>query len=305
MNRFSLIKKLVVQHRRQLLLTYTLFSLEMLGSLMRPFFLGEAVNDLIKGSYRGLITLTVIHLLWLIVGVLRHRFDTRTYSAIYTSLVTRFLTRKIQQSDVSKLTAHATLAKEFIDFLEFDLVYVVEAGYNLIGSIVLLYFYEWRVVGICLGILFPVMWVSYRYGKKMRVLNQQKNDELEQQVEIITEGDKTAIDTHFNNLRKWQIRISDQDAWNFGIMELMVLVVITFSLYITHITSGPTLLAGSLIGIYNYILKFVAGLDTIPYTVQRISSLSDITRRIELQAEDLEKEASKIAIQNDFLEEET
>jgi hypothetical protein len=64
-------------------------------------------------------------------------------------------------------------------------------------------------------------------------------------------------------------------------------------------------LAGSLIGIYNYILKFVAGLDTIPYTVQRISSLNDITRRIELQAEDLEKEASKIAIQNDFLEEET
>jgi hypothetical protein len=72
-------------------------------------------------------------------------------------------------------------------------------------------------------------------------------------------------------------------------MELMVLVVITVSLYITHITSGPTLMAGSLIGIYNYVLKFVAGLDTIPYTVQRIASLNDITRRIELQAEDLIK----------------
>jgi hypothetical protein len=48
-------------------------------------------------------------------------------------------------------------------------------------------------------------------------------------------------------------------------------------------------MAGSLIGIYNYILKFVAGLDTIPYTVQRISSLNDITRRIELQTEDLIK----------------
>jgi ABC-type multidrug transport system fused ATPase/permease subunit len=304
-SRFTLIKKLVIQHKSQLLLTYLLFSLEMLGSLMRPYFLGEAVNDLIKGSYRGLIILSVIHLLWIVVGVLRHRYDTRTYSAIYTSLVTRFLTRKIQQSDVSKLTAHATLAREFIDFLEYDLVYIVEAGYNLIGSIILLYFYEWRVVGICLGILIPVMLVSYSYGKKMKVLNQAKNDELENQVDVISEGDEKAINLHFFNLRKWQVRISDQDAWNFGIMELMVLVVITFSLHITHITSGPTLLAGSLIGIYNYILKFVAGLDTIPYTVQRISSLSDITRRIELQAEDLEKEASKIAMQNDFLEEET
>jgi len=285
--RYILIRKLVVQHKSQLLLTYILFSLEMLGSLLRPYFLGEAVNDLIKGSYHGLIILSVVHLLWIIVGVLRHRYDTRTYSAIYTSLVTRFLTRKIQQSDVSKLTAHATLAREFIDFLEYDLVYVVEAGYNLIGSIILLYFYEWRVVGICLGILIPVMLVSYRYGKKMKVLNQAKNDELENQVDIISEGDEKAINLHFFNLRKWQVRISDQDAWNFGIMELMVLVVITVSLYITHITSGPTLMAGSLIGIYNYILKFVAGLDTIPYTVQRIASLNDITRRIELQAEDI------------------
>jgi ABC-type multidrug transport system fused ATPase/permease subunit len=285
--RYFLIKKLVVQHKSQLLLTYVLFSLEMLGSLLRPYFLGEAVNDLIKGSYHGLIILSIVHLLWIIVGVLRHRYDTRTYSAIYTSLVTRFLTRKIQQSDVSKLTAHATLAREFIDFLEYDLVYIVEAGYNLIGSIILLYFYEWRVVGICLGILIPVMLVSYSYGKKMKVLNQAKNDELENQVDVISEGDEKAIHLHFFNLRKWQVRISDQDAWNFGIMELMVLVVITFSLYLTHITSGPTLMAGSLIGIYNYVLKFVAGLDTIPYTVQRIASLNDITRRIELQAEDI------------------
>ena len=287
MGRYFLIKKLVVQHKSQLLLTYVLFSLEMLGSLLRPYFLGEAVNDLIKGSYHGLIILSIVHLLWIIVGVLRHRYDTRTYSAIYTSLVTRFLTRKIQQSDVSKLTAHATLAREFIDFLEYDLVYIVEAGYNLIGSIILLYFYEWRVVGICLGILIPVMLVSYSYGKKMKVLNQAKNDELENQVDVISEGDEKAIHLHFFNLRKWQVRISDQDAWNFGIMELMVLVVITFSLYLTHITSGPTLMAGSLIGIYNYVLKFVAGLDTIPYTVQRIASLNDITRRIELQAEDI------------------
>jgi ABC-type multidrug transport system fused ATPase/permease subunit len=277
----------------------------MLGSLLRPYFLGKAVNDLIKGSYQGLIELSIIHLIWLIVGVMRHRFDTRTYSAIYTSLVTRFLNRKIQQSDVSKLTAHATLAKEFIDFLEFDLVYVVEAGYNIIGSMILLYFYQWQVVGICLGILFPVLLISYGYGKKMEVLNKEKNNELEKQVDIITMGNEKAIDTHFKNLRNWQVRISDQDAFNFGIMELMVLVVITFSLYITHITSSPTVMAGSLIGIYNYILKFVSGLDTIPYTVQRISSLKDITRRIELQAEDLEKEETELSIKKDFLEDET
>lgn len=274
------------KHRAQLVLTYLLFSLEMLGALLRPWFLGEAVNDLIKGSYRGLIILSGVHLAWLIIGTLRHRYDTRTYSAIYTSMVTRFLSRRIDQSAVSKLSAHSTLAREFVDFLEFDLVYVIEAMYNLVGSVILLYFYDRSVVVLCLAILLPVVGISYVYGKRMNRLNRLKNDELEQQVDIITSGDKKAIHKHFNNLRHWQVRISDQEAWNFGIMELMVMVVIGISLLVTNTVSGPTILAGNLIGIYTYILKFVSGLDTIPYTVQRLTSLNDITRRIELQAED-------------------
>jgi hypothetical protein len=127
----------------------------------------------------------------------------------------------------------------------------------------------------------------------MKRLNRLKNDELEQQVDIISSGDKKAIFTHFNNLRHWQVRISDQEAWNFGIMELMVMVVIGISLLITNTVSGTTILAGNLIGIYTYILKFVSGLDTIPYTVQRLTSLNDITRRIELQAEDFPAEGTE------------
>ena len=47
-------------------------------------------------------------------------------------------------------------------------------------------------------------------------------------------------------------------------------------------------MAGDLIGIYNYILKFVSGLDTIPYTVQRVASLRDILQRVELGVEKIE-----------------
>jgi ABC-type multidrug transport system fused ATPase/permease subunit len=170
-------------------------------------------------------------------------------------------------------------------------VYVIEAIYNLLGSVILLYFYDRSVVVLCLAILLPVVGISYIYGKRMKRLNRFKNDELEQQVDIIGSGDKKAIFQHFNNLRHWQIRISDQEAWNFGIMELMVMVVIGISLVVTNTVSGNTILAGNLIGIYT--LKFVSGLDTIPYTVQRLSSLNDITRRIELQAEDFPTEGTE------------
>jgi ABC-type multidrug transport system fused ATPase/permease subunit len=291
MSRFEILRKLIMKHRFQLTITYVLFSLEMLGALLRPFFLGMAVNDLMKGSYHGLILLCAVHLLWLVIGTIRHMYDTRTYSAIYISLVTRFLSRRqIQQSEVSKLSAHSTLAREFVDFLEHDLVYVIEAVYNLFGSLILLFFYEPSIVILCFAILLPVLAISFIYGRKMQRFNRFKNDELEKQVDIIGSGDKKAIGSHFNNLRKWQIRVSDQEAWSFGVMELMVMVVIAIALIITHNVSGTAILAGNLIGIYTYLLKFASGLDTIPYTVQRLSSLTDITRRIELQAEDFPEE---------------
>ena len=288
MSRFLVLKTIMLQYKYKLLLTYSLFSVEMLGLLLRPFFLGKAVDDLLEGSYRGLIYLASAHLVWLVAGTIRHMYDTRTYTAIYTALVTRLLSRKYKDSDVSKLSAHSTLAREFIDFLEYDLNYVVEASYNLIGSLIMLFFYDKLVVLVCFVILVPVIAISYFYGKRMKRLNQLKNDELENQVEIIGTRNDKKINQHYANLRKWQIKISDKEAWNFGIMELLVLVVIICALLITtdkHWKEG--FLAGDIIGIYNYILKFVSGLDTIPYTVQRLSSLKDITKRLEFEVEEV------------------
>ena len=293
MSRFQVLRSLMMKHKYQLIFTYSLFSLEMLGNLLRFYFFGEAINDLIKGSYHGLIVLTIVHLVYLTIGTIRHMYDTRTYSAIYTSLVTKFLSRRFSTIEVSKLSAHSTLAREFVDFLEHDLVYVIEAAYNLLGSLILLFFYDKTVVLVCLLILLPVIVVSYFYGKKMRQLNRQKNDELEKQVDTISTGNNTTIRQHYNNLRKWQVRISDKEAWNFGFMEIMVLLAIGISLLVSKNMHNPAVLAGSLFGIYSYILKFASGLDTIPYTVQRLSSLSDITRRIELQADDFPEEGPK------------
>lgn len=286
MSRFAVLKALIIQYRYRLIFTYLLFTLEMIGLLLRPFFLGMAVNDLIAGSYHGLILLSVVHFAYVITGTIRHMFDTRTYSAIYTSLVTRFLSRRYEHREVSRLSAHSTLAREFVNFLEQDLVYIGEAVFHLLGSIILLFFYDAQVVWICLAVLIPVSIISYIYGRKMQGLYQKKNDELEKQVDIISEGNKQQIQKHYSSLRKWQIKISDQEAWNFGVMEALVLAVIAVSLVVTSNKGSTTVLAGDLIGIYTYILKFVSGLDTIPYAVERFSTLKDITNRIELVADD-------------------
>jgi len=284
---FKIIGKIIKTYKTKLAITYSLFSIEMLGALLRPFFLGLAINDLLKGSYWGLIYLSVCHLTWLIVGTIRHMYDTRTYSAIYTSLVTSFLHRKLTTTNVSKLSAHSTLSREIVDFLETDFPYILEAIYNIFGSLILLCFYEKTVVIICFIILFPVFVLSFFYGKKMRSLTQHKNDQLENEVNIISNGNKDSINNHYKLLRKWQIKISDKEAWNFGIMEILVLIIISASLLVSTNFLGTSVLAGTMIGMYNYLLRFVSGLDTIPYLVQRYSSIKDIANRIDIKEEDV------------------
>jgi ABC-type multidrug transport system fused ATPase/permease subunit len=289
MSRMQLLKKLILQYKYQLGLTYLLFTLEMAGLLLRPFFLAMAVDGLLKGQYNGLIYLGLVQLAWMAAGTVRHMYDTRTYSAIYTALVTKFLARRYEHGHVSRLSAHSNLAREFVNFLETDLVYILEAAYNLLGALILLLYLDPNVVWVCLVVLVPVTLISKRYGRKMQNLYQRKNDELEQQVDIISSGNRTRIKHHYNSLRLWQIRISDQEARNFGVMEIMVLVAMMASLLVATSGGKAGVTVGHLMAIGLYIQTFMSGLDTVPYVVERFSSLKDITRRIELGEDDFEE----------------
>ena len=107
-----------------------------------------------------------------------------------------------------------------------------------------------------------------------------KNDELEKQVDTIASYNEEKIKTHYTYLQKWQIKISDQQALNFGVMELFVLVLLGWALIISTQFNSDKLNAGQIISFYFYLLKFTSGLDTIPYITEKYASLKDITKRM-------------------------
>ncbi|MFM8179862.1 MAG: ABC transporter six-transmembrane domain-containing protein [Candidatus Kapaibacterium sp.] len=223
----------------------------------------------------------------MIIGTVRQMYDTRTYTAIYKDIVLRFMRTHGGTKDVSVLSARSTLARDFTEFLEFDIVYIVEAGYNILGSLFMLYFYEPSVLTICAAVLIPVLFVSRQYGRAMGRITRQRNDELERQVDVITSRDEALIEDHYAKLGGWQIRLSDIQARNFGFMEVTVMIVLGSALVLSHQqTGGEGLWAGDIVGIYSYILKFLSGLDTIPYAVEKTATLRDIVRRLDMELEE-------------------
>jgi len=285
--KFSLLSKLFLKNKVGIIVTYFLFALEILSHLLSPYLLGNAVDDLINKSYYGFIVFCSFYFVRIFVSMFRRMLDTKVYTKIYTDLVTKFLSVKdIQQKDVSKLNAHSVLAKEFVNFLEYDLANVMYGLFTVIGAVVMLFFYSWYVTCICLFILLPVIIVSRFFGKRIMKLTTGYNNEFEKQVDIISSGNSEAIENHYNALRNLDIKKSNQDAYSFGSMEVLSLIMILASLIVLSTTTG-VITAGTIIGVYEYIIRFSEGLDIIPYIVERYAQLSDITTRIELEAENL------------------
>ena len=114
MSDFTPLRRVFAQHKSRLVLTYTLFGLEMLGTLLRPLFLGRAVDGLLDGHYVGLGQLMAVHAVYLLVGTVRHLYDTRTFTAIYTGLVAPMQARRADEmqavADALSLLANVVMA---------------------------------------------------------------------------------------------------------------------------------------------------------------------------------------------------
>jgi len=273
----NFIKGIVNHHRKNLLLTYTLVLIEKLGELSIPFFLGLSIDGLIKQNFIPILYLVVVYLIWATIGTIRHRYDTKTYTNIYNQVVFDLIGND-KDPNTSKIAAHATLIREVVDFMEFDMVYIATAFINIIGAMAMISTYSIDVVLLCLTLMVPVLYLSKGYGLSMRELSQKKNTELEKQVDVISNGNILETKHHFNILRIIQIRISNKEATNYWQLQLVSLVLLIGSLLIMGFKGAVQ--AGALVAMWSYLLTFLNGLEIIPYSIQRWSNLKDIINRI-------------------------
>ena len=113
--------------------TLSLLTVERLLGVAVPFVLGVAINDLIAGSLRGVWWLVALELTALLIGTGRRLYDSRVYAGIYSDVADN--TAQRTDLSVSRRAARLGLARELVDFFEWELPELLAA---LVGIITFL-----------------------------------------------------------------------------------------------------------------------------------------------------------------------
>ena len=240
-----------------------------------PFVLGVAINDLIAGSFRGVWWLVGLELVALTIGTLRRLYDTRVYAGIYTDIADK----TAQRTDISvgRRAARLGLARELVDFFEWELPELFAALVGITGAFVML-IYLLPIVGglsVAVGLIVGLIFAASR--GRLFSLNKLLNNELERQVAMLESGREFSRRRHLSRLARWRIHLSDLEATNFAIAELFLSALIISAVVLTVHTG---LSVGEVFAILTYLIGVAENLIVLPWTYQQSIRAHEIGGRI-------------------------
>jgi ABC-type multidrug transport system fused ATPase/permease subunit len=266
--------------RWRISLTYALTVIEDLLELSYPWATGLAINGLLAHDYRMAAPVMIAWMLHTAVGCGRQMYDTRLYTEVYNAIVVDTVLRQRQAGiEPTAVAARSTMSREFVTFFEKDMPVVINAVVGIVGSAAILFYYD-LVIGAVVTLLFvPVAVINRKYMRLSLALNASLNNQLEQEVRVIDGAQRQAVTGHFAEVRAWRIKLSDADARNWTMIEVLSMLV--FVLVLLRVAYLPNPEAGTIFAMFFYVWRLMEKLDLSPQIVQQLMRLQDIRRRIE------------------------
>jgi ABC-type multidrug transport system fused ATPase/permease subunit len=273
--------------RRRISFTYALNAVEDLLELSYPWATGLAIDGLLAANWIEGLPILVAWTLRMLIGTFRKMYDTRVYNDVYNAIIIDTVLRQRRAgTGTPEVAARSAMARDFVLFFERDVPIIATAVIGIVGSAAILFYYDW-VIGALVTLLFvPVTLINRVYSRRTLTLNGGLNNTLEKEVDVIDRADPEELQRHFASVRTCRVKLSDAEAWNWGtieILSILVFVAILFrATYLPNVTAdSATSEAGDIFAILSYVWRLMENLDHVPQVVQQISRLVDIRRRIE------------------------
>ncbi|MDB5570647.1 MAG: hypothetical protein JWN93_1830 [Hyphomicrobiales bacterium] len=271
------------RYRWRISFTYGLTLAEDLLELSYPWATGIAINGLLAHNYYLALPIVLAWMARSTIGLIRRMYDTRLYTTVYNELVEETILRQRGHGiPATTVSARSAMSREFVTFFEKDLSILITAIVGVFGSLAMLFVYDTIVGALMLMLLGPVYFVNVVYVRVSYRLNQGLNNQLEEEVQTIDAAKPAGVAEHFRNVRNWRVRLSDAEAFNWAIIE--VLSILLFVIVLVRATYRPELGAGEIFAMIVYVWQFMENLDHVPQLLQQLTRLQDIKKRIEAGA---------------------
>ncbi len=279
-------------YRWRIVFTYALTLLENVFELLYPFAIGVAINGLIAGS--GWTSLGPLGAVWaahIATGAVRQLYDTRLFTKIYTAVAGGMVRRqRAAGASTSVAAARSAMAREAMDFLEFDLPGIMTTVIGLFGGIAMLFLYDAVSGAIMAGVILPIAALNIAYGRRALALNTRLNNRHEREVDAIRDGHRRRLYAHYRALARWRVMLSDAQVRSWSTAALLSLGAV--SLVILQVTAQPGVQAGDVFAALVYVMTVLDAFQNAPIIVHQVSRLIDIRRRVDRDtpgAEDADK----------------
>ena len=271
------IKLLLKQYKFRFALTLLLILAEAGIMLLFPLFIGKAIDGVIHDSRLGVFELGGLGLALLIIGVGRRVFDSRFYGKIYEAMGVRLVTQ-IKDDQPSVKTARLGMMREFFEFLENELPELINNIIGLVGVVFILFSLNIKVFYGSLTVTIIIFLVYWLTSKKTTGYNEAYNNEMERQVDVLAENDRNALKKHLKNMVKWNIKLSDLEAFNFSVSWVVALSFLVVAI-IVSIDDGVAQY-GALFALVMYVFQYIENVLSLPLFYQNWLRLQEIMDRL-------------------------
>jgi ABC-type multidrug transport system fused ATPase/permease subunit len=284
------VSSLLLKHKKPILLVASLILVENIAWIAEPTlfgnlidaFISKASGEKVVGSYGHIVSLIFWVTAYLInsgSGTIRRNYEPKVFQKIYIELVTDIAQagQKIGL-DTSRIAARAHLSQEYVTFVQYRIPEIAEQSISILGAVIALSFYDFRISLACLCISIPLLILSTLYSRNVVKLHSELHDTYESVYTIFSKNEPAQVTTVYSSMARIQQTIAGWGAANFGIMRLVLLLIFLFVLYIAIDLDDFT--TGNIYSIVAYLWTFVTSVEYIPELLESITSLKDLSNRL-------------------------
>lgn len=279
------LRSLLSRFRWRIIFTMALVLAGAIIDLLFPLFIGFAINGLLVQDTMPLVALGALGVSALVIGSGRRFYDTRAYAGIYTIIATEMVANEQQkETPLSGIAARATLLTEFVEFLENSLPMIVTSVMGVVGVLIIILSLNTSVFWAALALLILMIAIYVATGRWNFEFNKRYNDQLEEQVDVLSSQKLDLIETHFKLVMRWNIRLSDLETFNYVLIWLGIIALLVYSP--VAVIDGGEDNFGTIFSTIMYVFQYIDAIVMLPFFIQQIIRLQEISARLSGDAQD-------------------